>query len=115
MEPIFGGYPTFGWFDASTLGIEDEEEVSGTETIRTSIVPSCNPFHGSVELLVTGDAPAELCVYDVAGRLVAEVPVADGVGVWDGCGFNGDKLPSGVYRISGGENCEPAVVTLLEE
>ncbi len=113
-EPIFGGYPTFGWFNSTSLGLE-EEESSEQGTALTIIEPSCNPFCGSVEFLVIGEAVFELSVYDITGRRVAEIPVADGVGVWDGSGFSGVKLPSGVYTISGGENCEPAVVTLIKE
>ena len=116
MEPIFGGYPTFGWFNAASLGLEEEgEESSDQGTALAIIEPSCNPFCGSVEFLVIGGAVSELSVYDVTGRLMAEIPVADGIGVWDGTGYSGVKLPSGVYTISSGENCEPAVVTLLDE
>jgi hypothetical protein len=115
-EPIFGRYPTFGWFNAASLGLEEEEEESSEQgTVRTIIEPSCNPFCCSVEFLVTGGAVSELSVYDIAGRLVAEIPVTDGIGVWDGRGYSGVKLPSGVYTVRGGEDCEPAVVTLLRE
>ncbi len=115
MEPIFGGYPTFGWFNAASLGLEEEEESSEQGMALTLIEPSCNPFCGSVEFLVTGAEISELTVYDISGRLVAEIPVADGVGVWNGRGYSGDRLPTGVYTVSSGENCEPAVVTLLKE
>ncbi len=114
-EPIFGRYPTFGWFNAASLGLEEEEESSEQGTVLTIIEPSCNPFCGSVEFLVTGGAVIELSVYDLTGRLMAEIPVADGIGVWDGTGYSGDRLPAGVYTVSGGESCEPAVVTLLDE
>jgi hypothetical protein len=113
-EPVFGRYPTFGWFNASSLGLE-EEESSEQGTALTFIEPSCNPFCGSVEFYVTGGVVSELSVYDITGRLVAEIPVADGVGVWDGYGYNGERIPTGVYSISSGENCEPAVVTLLND
>ena len=113
-EPIFGRYPTFGWFNAASLGLE-EEESSEQGTAVAVIEPSCNPFCGSVEFLVIGGAVSELSVYDITGRLVAEISVADGVGVWDGCGSSGDRLPTGVYTVDGGENCEPAVVTMLND
>ncbi len=114
-EPIFGGYPTFGWFNATSLGLEEEEESSEQGTALTIIEPSCNPFCSSVEFFIIGAVISELSVYDITGRLVAEIPVSDGVGVWDGSGYSGDRLPSGVYTVSGGENCEPAVVTLLND
>ena len=113
-EPIFGRYPTFGWFNATSLGLE-EEESSEQGTALAVIEPSCNPFCESVEFLVTGGTVSELSVYDLTGRLVAEIPVSDGVGVWNGCDYSGDRLPTGVYTVSGGEDCEPAVVTMLEE
>ncbi|MCD4848808.1 MAG: hypothetical protein K8R76_11545, partial [Candidatus Aegiribacteria sp.] len=115
MEPIFGGYPTFGWFNATSLGLEEEEESSDQGTELIIIEPSCNPFCGSVEFIVIGGDVSELSVYDISGRLVAEIPVTDGVNVWDGCDYSGDRLPTGVYTISGGENCESAIVTLLRE
>ena len=113
-EPIFGRYPTFGWFNATSLGLEEEESLE-QGTALAVIEPSCNPFCGSVEFLVIGGAVSELSVYDITGRLVAEISVADGVGVWNGCDYSGDRLPTGVYTVDGGENCEPAVVTMLEE
>jgi len=108
-EPIFGGYPTFGWFDHTYLGIGEEEP--SQEVSSYSITASCNPVMGSVRFTVEGFSPSVLSVFDVAGRMVALIPVSDGRGFWDGTDFAGDRLPSGVYRVSEGE--VSTVVTLL--
>jgi len=108
-EPVLGGYPTFGWFDYTYLGIGDEEPSS--EVPSQHITASCNPVMGSVRFNVEGISVTFLEVYDVAGRKVAQVPVSNGIGLWDGTDTAGDRLPFGVYRVSGGE--ASTVVTLL--
>jgi hypothetical protein len=107
-EPVLGRYPTFGWFDHTYLGIE---EGSSSEVAVPSITASCNPVAGSVQFTVEGFAPAELEVYDIAGRLVAVVSVSDGAGVWNCSDLSGNRLPNGVYSVTNGEIA--AVVTIL--
>ncbi len=108
IEPIFGRYPTFGWFDYTYLGICEE---SSAQVSSPLITASCNPVMGSVQFIVEGFSPSVLQVFDVAGRMVTMVPVSGSRGFWDGTDSSGERLPVGVYRVSGGE--VSTVVTLL--
>jgi hypothetical protein len=111
-EPELDRWPTFGWFDHTYLGIEEEEEQ--TETfISPSIAASCNPVTGSVSFTVTGSAPNELEIYDISGRLVTTVPININTAFWDGKDASGNRLPYGVYRVSYGD--VSTTVTLLGE
>lgn len=95
-EPSLGAYPTFGWFDYSTLGIEESSpETSGGAAFSVSQ----NPVTGSVTILAPSAAQLKLKVFDIAGREVASISVSDGVGLWNGTGFSGENLPAGVYSI----------------
>jgi hypothetical protein len=95
-EPCLGSYPTFGWFDYSTLGIEESSpETSGEATFSVSQ----NPANGSVTILSPSAAELQLKVFDIAGREVAAICVSDGVGLWNGTGVSGESLPAGVYSI----------------
>ncbi len=107
-EPVLARFPTFGWFDHTYLGIDEE---STSTVLLPVITASCNPVMGSVQFTVTGFTPSVLEVFDIAGRMVALVPVSGGSGFWDGTDVSGDRLPSGVYHISSGETS--VVVTLL--
>jgi len=63
-----------------------------------------NPFAGSVRLQLAGNV-TQVRVFDLAGRLVREFPLAAGqqTAVWDGRGADGAAAPPGVYflRASG--------------
>lgn len=97
-EPVLGYYPTFGWFDYSTLGIEEiESETSGDFEFTVSQ----NPVTGSVTVFTGNNTPLNLRVFDLAGREVSSIGVFDGVGVWNGTGFSGKRLPAGVYSVIG--------------
>ncbi|MBN2859919.1 MAG: hypothetical protein JXK93_06630 [Sphaerochaetaceae bacterium] len=99
-EPQIDYFPTFGWFDHTYLGIEEEEQ---SETIvPPSISASCNPVTGSVSFTVTGSSSNELEVYDISGRLIVTLPVSNGVALWNGKDASGERLPYGVYRVSCG-------------
>ena len=106
--------PTFGWFNATSLGLEEEEESSEQGTAFTIIEPSCNPFCSSVEFLVTSGLVSELSVYDISGRIVYEIPVSDGIAVWDGQDNSGKELSPGVYIVAG-DSCESVLVTFLRD
>jgi hypothetical protein len=68
--------------------------------------PSCNPAAGSVSFSYgSGPQPAKLAVYDLSGRMVAELGTGlegPGTAVWN-ISESGSTVPSGVYmvRLSG--------------
>lgn len=108
-EPQIDYFPTFGWFDYSTLGIED----STSSLSETQFTISQNPVTGSVTVFSEIDSPMNLRVFDLAGREVSSISLNDGVGVWNGIGFSGERLPAGVYSIAG-EGGFHQKVTLLD-
>ncbi|HPR22061.1 MAG TPA: hypothetical protein PK991_05115 [Candidatus Sabulitectum sp.] len=110
-EPYLGAYPTFGWFDYSTLGIEDSTSGISRETPFTV---SQNPVTGSVTVFSEIDSPIRLRVFDLTGREVSSISVLEGVGVWNGTGFSGERLPAGVYSITDNDDFS-RTVTLLNE
>jgi len=110
-EPVLGGYPTFGWFNHDSLGIEVEETVpSPGVSLRASQNPSC----GSVQFYLEGADSMELRVFDITGRMVAGLFVSDGTGYWQGTGLTGERLPSGVYSVVGDQGVSLRI-TLLGE
>ncbi len=110
-EPVLGGYPTFGWFNHDYLGIEGEVY---TEPPGVSLRASHNPSCGSVQFYLEGDDSMELRVFDITGRIVADVSLSDGIGFWNGTGSSGDRLPSGVYTVVGDQEVSLRI-TLLGE
>jgi hypothetical protein len=88
-----------------------------TETEFTEILPESfsvitnypNPFNGSTIIEVSGDLLENqvLNIYDIAGRLVSDLPL-DGRGrvVWDGTDRNGAEVAAGIYfaRLSEGDS-----------
>ncbi len=95
-EPVLGAYPTFGWFNHDSLGIEGEVyTVPPVVSLRASQNPSC----GSVQFFLEGADSMELRVFDITGRMVAGVSMSDGIGFWNGTGSSGERLPSGVYTV----------------
>lgn len=109
-EPTLDAYPTFGWFDYSTLGIEDSTSSLSCETQFTILQ---NPVTGSVTVFSVVNSPMNLRVFDLAGREVSSISLNDGVGIWNGIGFSGERLPAGVYSIAGEEGFHQRV-TLLD-
>lgn len=95
-EPILGGYPTFGWFDHTWLGIEDEPTL-----VEPSMILSSNPFTDFLSIELTGSPQVlELLVYDITGRQVISLGSIDrNVFLWDGSDGEGNQLPSGAYVI----------------
>ncbi len=97
-EPYLGSFPTFGWFDYSTLGIEEiESETSGV----LEFTVSQNPVTGSVTVFTVSNTPLNLRVIDLAGRQVSSISISEGIGTWNGTDFSGERLPAGIYSIVG--------------
>ena len=110
-EPVLGGYPTFGWFNHDSLGIEVEETVPSQEVF---LRVSHNPCRGNIQFFLEGTETMNLHVYDITGRAVAVVSVSDGIGYWDGKDYMGKRLPSGVYTVVGNQGVSLRI-TLLGE
>jgi hypothetical protein len=96
-EPIVGKYPTFGWFDYDYVSIEQQQTAAVPED---GFSFSSNPVTGSVTVY-NSCASQTLRVYDISGREVSSIAVSDGVGIWYGIGFSGERLPTGIYNIIG--------------
>jgi hypothetical protein len=114
-DPAIPGYwIRLGWFDHTYLGIEDDSTV--TETSSSSVlVPSVNPFSGSVTIAVDGDdVSASLRIYDLSGRIVDELlPSEEGTYIWNGTSQDGNELPSGNYIVRS-DNTDIASVILTK-
>ncbi len=88
------------YIPAPSQGVEG---TSGGMLPRAALRAFPNPFRTSVTMIPPHGAHAggDLRVYDLGGRLVAEIaPLADGSGtayVWDGLSATGRELPAGVY------------------
>ena len=93
-EPEIDYFPTFGWFDYNYVGTEQQEAAVPGQGLSFS----CNPVTGSVTVYSSSGSDA-LRVFDVSGREVSEISVSDGVGVWNGTAFSGERLPAGIYNI----------------
>ena len=110
-EPQIDYFPTFGWFNHDSLGIEGEVYIEPPGVLlRASHNPSC----GSVQFYLEGVDSMELRVFDITGRIVAGVSMSDGSGFWNGTGSSGERLPSGVYTLVGDQGVSLRI-TLLGE
>ena len=110
-EPVLGGYPTFGWFDHDYLGVEEYPSLKLPEV---SLRASRNPFSNGIQFFLEGADSMELRIFDITGRMVAGLSLSDGVGYWQGTGFTGERLPSGVYTVVGNQGVSLSI-TLLGE
>ncbi|HHS49568.1 MAG TPA: hypothetical protein ENN07_00410 [candidate division Zixibacteria bacterium] len=63
-------------------------EAHKPETFKMSVTP--NPFNAVCRI----DAPAEVEIFDIAGKRVATIPAS---GTWDGTDEAGNSMPTGVY------------------
>ena len=110
-EPQVDYYPTFGWFNHDSLGIEGEIY---TEPPGVSLRASHNPSCGRIQIFLDGADSMELSIFDITGRMVAGVSMSDGCGFWNGTSSSGEKLPSGVYTVVGDQGVS-LCITLLGE
>ncbi|RKZ08010.1 hypothetical protein DRQ25_10125 [Candidatus Fermentibacteria bacterium] len=110
-EPVLGGYPTFGWFNHDSLGIEGDVY---TEPPVVSLKSSHNPSCGSVQFFLEGADSMELRVFDITGRMVAGVSLYDGRGFWNSTGSAGERLPTGVYTVVGDQGVSLRITLLAE-
>ncbi|MEN8208409.1 MAG: hypothetical protein ABFR50_04070, partial [Candidatus Fermentibacteria bacterium] len=91
-EPQIDYFPTFGWFNHDSLGIEGEVYIEPAGVLlRASHNPSC----GGVQFCIEGADSMELRVFDITGRMVAGVSLFEGSGFWSGTGSSGERLPAG--------------------
>lgn len=111
-----GGYwIVMGWFDHNWVGVsEDEEEQNGSTSF--DLVPSLNPFYGSVVITAGSDPlPGQLLVYAMSGRLLRTLyQNGEGSFLWDGCDAEGNDLPSGSYIIQGASAYSRASTVLVK-
>lgn len=102
-----------------TQGCEGETELSLTELIL-NISP--NPFSGlvSIEVSVYSNVSENLQIFDISGRLIAELESVSSEGEavfhWNGESSSGVELPSGIYtaRLSSGNIVATASLLKLE-
>ena len=111
LEPVYGYFPTFGWFDHSYLGLDGQVQPLPPEP---EMFLSVNPVLGGVQFFLEGIESTTLRVFDLAGREVAAVNVSEGSGFWDGTGFSGSRLPAGIYTVVGEQGLSMRL-TLLQE
>ena len=94
-------YPVLAWVDRATVtGIGSE---AGEPGQSLTLLPSSNPFSGSLTIVVTGSTgPFEVQVYDLSGRLLATLPPGpegSSPDVWDGTDCSGSPAPRGAYIL----------------
>lgn len=119
-------YPPYNssWFiiRSTATGIAEEPAVPEEAQFVSSVQAYPNPMRGGTALSFTLPRPQDvrLTVYDISGRLVAEVD--DGhreAGLqeiaWDGRDVNGAEVASGIYlcRLDAGEHHATRKVTVL--
>ncbi len=98
LEPVLGGYPTFGWFNHDYLGVDGADVPTPPVMLFTA---SPNPSGGSVQFFFNGDDSTPLRVFDITGREVACVSLSEGTGFWNCTDYSGERLPVGVYTVTG--------------
>jgi len=108
-EPQVDYFPTFGWFNHDSLGVECE---AYTEPPGVSLRASNNPSCAGVQFYLEGADSMELRVFDISGRMVAGVSMSDGAGYWQGTGSSGERLPSGVYTVVGDQGVSLRITLL---
>lgn len=77
------------------------ESTRGAETAGTlTAYPNpLRPNHSGTVAIKGFVADSDVRITDVAGRSVAHLKSVGGQAIWDGCNFDGERVPSGVYLI----------------
>ncbi len=93
---VWGYYIVLGLLDYDWVNIDDEA-FTELQTI-SPLVPSENPFTGSVQLYAPGLTDgAEIVVFNLFGRRIRILTSSDGLFLWDGLSSSGESAPSGTY------------------
>ncbi len=117
--------PYYGkWFiiRSTATSIAEEPDAPEEAQVVSGVLAHPNPMRGGTTLSFTLPRPQDvrLTVYDISGRLVAEVD--DGYReaglqeiAWDGRDANGEEVASGIYlcRLDAGERHVTGKVTVL--
>jgi hypothetical protein len=94
----FGGGSVGYW-----LSVEEEEQVSTSEE-ESSLICYPNPSNGSVSIMTSPalNGEAEICIYDISGKLVMRfTDLETNIVLWDCDDDSGREVPSGIYLIQG--------------
>ncbi len=109
-EPALGYFPTFGWFNHDSVGVQQQEAAVIEQT--PSLTISSNPVSGSVTVYTGTNTLQTLRVFDLYGREVSSIAVTDGTGIWNGDDFTGKRLPAGIYTITGDNGLQQRLALL---
>jgi hypothetical protein len=73
-----------------------------------------NPFNSRVTISLAGfEGPAEIAIYDIAGRLVCRLDAETGQAIWDGRVEGGAEAQSGLYLVRAGDAKRTATVKII--
>ena len=48
-------------------------------------------------------------IVDKNGTIVKQIGPATGLAMWDGCGDNGERVPTGIYGIYAAQGSQPTI------
>ena len=120
QDLIFFGDTSVKCYRNTTIANGCAEESGGTIASELSVRVSPNPFSSSVAIEVSGNSGVDtsIQIFDVSGRLVAELDPVTGEFsfLWDGRSSSGIEVPSGIYavRCSSENTMSSEVVLKLE-
>lgn len=110
---VWGYYIVLGLLDYDWVNIDDEA-FTEIQTIFP-LVPSENPFSGSVQFSSPGLVDdAEIEIFNLFGRRIRVLTSSDGLFLWDGFSSSGEPAPSGTYFAVLRSNDVDAVLKLIK-
>jgi hypothetical protein len=117
-DPPGGAWPDVYLIKTDSLGNVAVAEPKASPTRAPALSLSCepNPFRTrtAISLQLTADSPAELAIFDAAGRCVRTFTVnREPYTVWDGKDDFGQPLPSGAYFVRVDAGNEHATARLV--